>query len=58
MSQRFSNLLRIGFMFTYEKTIFLGFFDLKLLKRDTSEVINEEPFVRLLNFVRFCKIFC
>ena len=32
MSQRFSNLLRIEFMFIYEKIMFLGFFDLKLPK--------------------------
>ena len=46
--QSFSNLLRIEFMFIYEKIIFLGFFDLKLPKWDTSEAINEESFVRLL----------
>ena len=38
----FSNLLRIEFMFIYEKIIFLGFFDLKFPKWDTFEAINEE----------------
>ena len=48
MSQRFSNLLRIEFMFIYEKIILLGFFGLNLPKWDTFEAINEEPFLRLL----------
>ena len=48
MSQRFSNLLWIDFMFIYEWIVFLGFFDLKLSKWDTFQAMKEESFVRLL----------
>ena len=49
ISQRFSNLLRIEFMFKYEKIIFFGFFDLTSPKCESFERNIDA------SFARFCK---